>query len=286
MGLKTDTDYSLEENCKKLNYGNLLIMPDPDNDGKHILGLVLLFFLQFYPGLVYRGFVKFLRIPVVRIDLNGSTHSFYSMSTFKRVMAQLPVGTRIGDADYFKGLGSSEDHHIKQDFMNPRVVTFKIDETTGQKILLAFQKLASDERKDWIADWVDREIIDTDSMPELPISLFIDHEFIDYSIENIIRSIPEQMDGLKESQRKAMFAASKKLKGGKNKVKVAQVASHAAEITCYKHGEGCLADTIVQMTYNFVGSNNMPYFAPKGQFGCVSPDTSIALWDNELKLAK
>lgn len=286
LGLKTETDYNLDDNYRKLNYGNLLIMPDPDNDGKHILGLVLLFFLHYFPGLVHRGFVKFLRIPVVRIDINKQPYMFYSMTSFKRFMSQLPPNTPIGEPDYFKGLGSSEDHHIKQDFMNPRVVTFKVDEATGQKILLAFHKTGSHLRKQWISNWVNREVIDTDNFVELPISTFIDHEFIDYSIENIIRSLPEAMDGLKESQRKALFAAMKKLSGKKTKVKVGQVGNYAAEITNYKHGETCLSDTIVQMTYNFVGSNNMPYFFPRGQFGCVDPQTPILLWDGSTKLAK
>jgi DNA gyrase/topoisomerase IV subunit B len=286
LGLKTDVDYNDDSVYRKLNYGNLLIMPDPDNDGKHILGLVLLFFLHFYPGLVQRGFVKFLRIPVVRITINGQPYTFYSMTSFKRFITQLPPNSQIGEVDYFKGLGSSEDHHIKQDFMNPKVVTFKVDEATSQKILLAFHKTAANLRKQWIADWVNREVIDTDNIIDLPISTFIDHEFIDYSIESIIRSAPEGMDGLKESQRKALYAALRKLNGKKKKVKVAQVASHAAEITCYKHGEGCLADTIVQMTYDFIGSNNMAYFFPKGQFGCVDPETPILLWNGWIKLAK
>lgn len=269
LGLKEETDYNLDENCRKLNYGNVLFMADPDNDGKHILGLFLLFMLCRFPGLVERGFIKFLRIPVVRIDIDGKNYMFYSMTAFKRHMAQLPSNARIGKPDYFKGLGSSEDHHIKQDFINPRIVTFKVDEVTAQKILLAFHKTASNLRKQWIADWVNRDVLDTDNYTELPISIFIDHEFVDYSIENIIRSIPEAMDGMKESQRKAYFAAMRKLggKSKKDKVKVAQIASHAAEITCYKHGETCLSDTIVQMTYAFTGANNMAYFHPKGQFG-------------------
>lgn len=268
LGLKEETDYSLDENFRKLNYGTFLFMPDPDNDGKHILGLVLLFFLHRFYSLVQRGFVKFLRIPVVRLDIQGRRFVFYSMSSFKRFIAQIPPSTPF-HADYFKGLGSSEDHHIIEDFANPKIVTFKVDETTAQKVLLAFHKTASHERKDWIANWVNREVIDTDSYTELPISIFIDHELIDYSIENIIRSIPEAMDGFKESQRKVFFAALKKLGGKKkkDKIKVAQVGNHAAEITNYKHGEACLSDTIVQMTYGHVGSNNMPYFQPRGQFG-------------------
>ena len=285
LGLKEEVDYSRDENYRKLNYGNLLIMPDPDNDGKHILGLVLLFFLHRFPSLVQRGYIKFMRIPVVRVDINGVHQVFYSMSAYKQAVSVLPPNSKIGTVDYFKGLGSSEDQHIKKDFQTPRVVTFKIDEDTSDRIMLAFHKTASHLRKDWVTACFNREISNTDSMIELPISLFIDHEFIDYTIENIIRSIPDAIDGMKESQRKAFFAALRKL-GKKNKVKVAQVASHAAEITCYKHGETCLADTIVMMTYDFLGANNMPYFQARGQFGCVDPDTPVLQWDGSVKLAK
>jgi len=287
LGLEEEVDYTDERNFRRLRYGNFLFIPDADNDGKHILGLVLVFFLARFPSLVQRGFFKFLRTPVIRVTGHGQRYIFYTYSSYLRWAATVPdINNKSAwRHDYFKGLGTSEDHHIQEDFQLRKIVTFKIDERAGERIVLAFRKEAAQDRKQWLADLVDHKMMEVESFDEIPISIFVDYELIDYSVENIIRSIPEQMDGMKESQRKAFFAALNKLKG-KGKVKVAQIASHAAEITCYKHGEGSLADAIKLMTFHFVGSNNMPYFVPRGQFGCVDPDTPILCWDGSIKLAR
>lgn len=39
------------------------------------------------------------------------------------------------------------------------------------------------------------------------------------------------------------------------------------------------------MAQNFVGSNNINLLEPNGQFGCLSPETNILLWDNTIKPA-
>ena len=53
-------------------------------------------------------------------------------------------------------------------------------------------------------------------------------------------------------------------------MKVAQLAGYCAEHSNYHHGEQCLHDTIIKMTHNFVGSNNVPFLARDGQFGSRS----------------
>jgi DNA topoisomerase II len=50
-------------------------------------------------------------------------------------------------------------------------------------------------------------------------------------------------------------------------IKVAQLSGYVAEKSAYHHGEQSLATTIVGMAQNFVGSNNINYLEPKGQFG-------------------
>ncbi len=44
MGLTFGMDYSTQKSRKSLNYGSIIIIPDPDEDGIHIEGLVLNFF--------------------------------------------------------------------------------------------------------------------------------------------------------------------------------------------------------------------------------------------------
>ena len=48
---------------------------------------------------------------------------------------------------------------------------------------------------------------------------------------------------------------------------MAQLAAYVSEKTSYHHGEVSLADTIVKLAHDYVGSNNMNYLEPCGQFG-------------------
>lgn len=262
IGCKVGVDYTDAANRKKLRYHSLLMIRDPDTDGAHILALLLLVFMTYFPSLVEIGFVKFMRVPVVRCKVNGANASFYTLNAFKRGTD----GKRVKDVEYFKGLGTSEDHHIKEDFDDPNIVTFVKDRDAIERTQLAFNAKRSNERKAWIEAFSRENIPDVSREPEIAVSRFIDHELIDFSVDHIIRAIPESLDGFKESQRKALFAGFAKLKSAR-KVKVEQLANYAAEITAYKHGATCLAGTITNLAQDYAGSNNLPVFAGLGQFG-------------------
>lgn len=267
LGLEEGVNYSEKKNYNRLRYGGILIMTDADNDGKHILGLILIYFMKYFKELVDRGFIKFLRTPVVRLLKTGK--KFYTMSSFHRWAATVEDPSKY-QPKYYKGLGTTPDEHIALDYNDSKIVVFKMTEESREKILLAFDKTMTQERKEWISKFVDKEVLEFEECKELPIETFIDYELISYSIENVIRAIPEAMDGLKESQRKVLFGALDLFSHSKNQkksYKTTQIASHSDMITCYKHGPQCLAGTITKMAQDFVGSNNMPYFKGEGQFG-------------------
>jgi DNA topoisomerase-2 len=48
---------------------------------------------------------------------------------------------------------------------------------------------------------------------------------------------------------------------------VAQFAGYVSEHTGYHHGEASLNETIIGMAQDFMGSNNIPWLVPQGQFG-------------------
>ncbi len=50
-------------------------------------------------------------------------------------------------------------------------------------------------------------------------------------------------------------------------MKVAQLSGYVSSESAYHHGEASLTQTIVGMAQNFVGSNNINYLMPNGQFG-------------------
>jgi DNA topoisomerase-2 len=73
------------------------------------------------------------------------------------------------------------------------------------------------------------------------------------------------MDGLKTSQRKILYSAFKR--NLKSEIRVAQFAGYVSEHSGYHHGEASLTEAIVAMAQDFVGSNNIAWFVPEGQFG-------------------
>ena len=94
---------------------------------------------------------------------------------------------------------------------------------------------------------------------KVSITNFIRNEFIDYNISNDFRSLPNVMDGLKESQRKVLYSIFlKKLDHNKQSMKVSRLSGFVSENTSYHHGEAILGQTIKGMAQSFVGANNIP----------------------------
>jgi DNA topoisomerase-2 len=266
LGLRERVNYLDEENFKTLRYGHFMILADSDNDGKHILGLILNLFHCRYPSLLARGYVKYLRTKIIDVKKGRQKLKFYTNHQYEEWKAKTP-DYRTWEHAYFKGLASSNDTDIEEEFQAPRVVQCFYDDLSPNAFNLAFHCKMSDERKEWIRTWQPDYRVEELQMQ--PISSFINHEFIQFSIADVARSIPRFLDGLKLSQRKILWGSMKKWKGSKKatKTKVGILAPYVSSETGYQHGETCLADTIVKMTQTFTGSNNMAFYKPEGQFG-------------------
>lgn len=270
LGLKDNTDYTLEKNFKTLRYGQIIAMPDSDNDGKHILGLLILLFASKFPSLLERGdYLKFWRTPIITVTKGKEKERFYTEQSYLDWKESVEDVSKWNHR-YFKGLGGSNPEDIKDDYRNPKLVDLYLDEEAMYFIDMAFKKENTKMRKEWLDNYINRlENINVEEYDELPISIFIDNELAPYALESVLRSVPEQSDGLKDSQRKALWATMRKMKkrGAPKIIKTAQIAAYIAEQTGYKHGEKSLEDTIVKMTQDFIGSNNLPYFKGDGEFG-------------------
>ena len=274
IGLKEGIDYTVEENFNTLRYGHFVILADSDDDGKHIIGLILNLFHCRFPSLLARGFVMFLRTPILRMTKGRTTVKFYTYSEYEAWKLATP-DYRTWSPKYFKGLGTSKKEHVQDDFKTPRVVQCLYDDQSPASFRLAFDDKLADERKVWISTW--QKLFEVETLQMQPISAFINHEFIQFSIADLHRSIPRMMDGLKVSQRKALWAMFKKWsQQGKpelgfvrtpKELKISQFANYVAEQSGYHHGEDCMQDTIMSMARDFVGTNNLPYFTRDGQFG-------------------
>ncbi len=67
------------QNTESLRYSSVMIMADQDNDGTHIKGLVMNFFMTFWPGLVaIPGFLRIFITPIIRCQKGDRKLDFFS----------------------------------------------------------------------------------------------------------------------------------------------------------------------------------------------------------------
>jgi DNA topoisomerase-2 len=265
FGLREGVDYSIEENYKTLRYGKVLVMSDADVDGIHITGLLLNIFFCRFKELLKRDFFYSYLIPIIKINVKGETIRFYTEKQYEKFTVEHP-GIKNIKPEYFKGLSSAGDDDIIDDLTYSKNIQFNYDDLTEISMNLAFNKNLSNKRKNWILEF--QQELDFIMEKKISVSEFIDNRLVLYALSNIKRSIPSLMDGLKDGQRKLLEGCFK-LFGKKNESnKVFEICAYASKEMNYHHGGTSLEDTFFGMTWDFPGSNNIPYFSKKkGQFG-------------------
>ena len=271
LGLKHGTDYTDESNFKKLNYGRLVIVADADCDGIHIESLILNFIHSLYPTLLERTtpFMISLKTPIARIKrVRAEDLLFYDERRFN---SWLEKQTKKVDVKYYKGLGTTKPEDVPDTF-GEKLIEYENDENSFASMQKAFHKKYADARKEWLSDYnpeiYNFSLDDVDGVATMTLTDFINGELIKFSHADCARSIPNGIDGLKESQRKVLYAMKKrKLRYSGKSLKVAQLAGYTAEHSNYHHGEKNLFDTIVGMANEFPGTNNIPLLYRDGAFG-------------------
>lgn len=257
-------DYGNPDKLERLNYGRLCIITDADVDGIHIEGLILNFFHSLFPKLLKRNFIISMKTPILRV---GKTYYFDERSA---TTAFQNKGTN--KVKYYKGLGAIEPKETDKVF-GIKMLQFEEDKDSDRSFITAFDKAESAKRKEWLAQYnpLDKSKLTLDdegSMINFAISRHLNDELIKFFHDDCKRSIPNGLDGLKESQRKIVYAAKKcNLKSDSEGLKVAQFGADVAKHTNYHHGEENLFKTIIKMAQSFIGSNNIPLFAQNGWFG-------------------
>lgn len=257
IGLESGKKY---DSVKSLRYGKILIMTDQDYDGSHIRGLLINMFHELWHELIQiPGFITYMATPIVKATKGKQTNSFYTQFEYDE-WKKSNSGWKI---KYYKGLGTSTREEAKEYFKEMNVIQFKYTDESDNHIELAFNKSMADNRKDWLKTYDKSAIVS--ATKELSYDEFVDKDLIHFSNYNLERSIPNVMDGLKTSQRKILFSAFKR--NLKSEIRVAQFAGYVSEHSGYHHGEASLNDAIIGMAQDFVGSNNIAWLVPAGQFG-------------------
>lgn len=283
FGLVTNMDYRDPDNFNTLRYGSMMMMTDADSDGHHIKGLVMNYLNKYHHTLLEIGYVKDYRSPWLRLTKGPNVVKFYTISEFNRWCANNNI--KGWHAKYFKGLGTSNEEDVKDDYKDFKSIIYYYDDHANDSFNLAFGKSNADDRKAWIEYWRRCKDKHFDLGEYMNISTFVRRELIEYVMHSLERAIPRFADGLKRSQGQLMWAAYKKWKLQPNVkvMKVVNFASYASTVTRYHHGDSSIAQTLMAMARDYVGSNNMEYFFPDGQFGtrmCGGADASNPRYPN------
>lgn len=264
IGLRAGEDYSKDFNVWPLRYGKIMIMTDQDTDGSHIKGLIMNLFHLFWPSLLEIDFITSLITPIVKVSKGKKKIlSFYTLTEYEDWKKKNKDG-KGWHIKYYKGLGTSTSKEAKEYFTNLKQVQYQMTQKSSDALDLAFNKKRTDDRKTWLKQYDKASILDSNNM-EVPYEEFIHKEFKHFSNYDVHRSIPNICDGFKPSQRKVMFACFKR--NLVKEIKVSQLSGYVSEHTCYHHGETSLQGTIIKLAQTFVGSNNINYLKPNGQFG-------------------
>jgi DNA topoisomerase-2 len=257
IGLTSGKKYT---SVADLRYGSIMIMTDQDLDGSHIRGLLINLFHELWHELIaIPGFLTYMATPIVKATKGKDVKVFYSQYEYE----QWRKDNATWKVKYYKGLGTSTRDEAKDYFSKVNAVKFDYTPESDPAIDLAFNKQRADDRKGWLKTYDHTVLVPTGNM--VKYDEFIHKDLIHFSYYNLERSIPNMMDGLKTSQRKILYAAFKR--NLKDEIRVAQFAGYVSEHTGYHHGEASLNETIVGMAQDFMGSNNIPWLVPQGQFG-------------------
>jgi DNA topoisomerase-2 len=262
VGLESGKKYA---DVRSLRYGKILIMTDQDYDGSHIRGLLINMFHELWHELIkIPGFITYMATPIVKANkgkLNKSFYTQYEYEEWRKTDAS--KGWKV---KYYKGLGTSTRDEAKEYFKTLNIVNYTYSgDASDKSIDLAFNKAKADNRKVWLTGYNRSDIVNAGPGENLIYEDFVNKDLIHFSNYNLERSIPNVMDGLKTSQRKILYSAFKR--NLKSEIRVAQFAGYVSEHSGYHHGEASLNDAIVGMAQDFVGSNNLAWLVPQGQFG-------------------
>ena len=150
LGVRTNVDYTKDDQFKTLRYGKVMMLCDADADGIHITGLIQNLFHYLYPSLLRRKepFLTSMQTPIVKVFLPGKKEKiFYNENVYKDYEKK---HSNVKNK-YYKGLGSSSQKDIKESF-GKKMLMFRLDDDADDNMNKVFNKHFSDRRKQWLVE--------------------------------------------------------------------------------------------------------------------------------------
>ncbi len=265
LGLEHGKVYTNDLVKSKLRYGKLLFMTDQDLDGSHIKGLGINMIDSEWNSLIeIPEFIGYMNTPILKASKGKEVIEFYNNGEYEIWKDRDDIDIKKWSIKYYKGLGTSTSKEFKEYFNKKKIVNFVNSESCKETIDMVFNKKRANDRKLWLENY-DRNAYLNTSKDDVSFEEFINNDLIHFSKYDNDRSIPNLCDGLKISLRKILYSAFKKKLN--SEIKVAQFSGYVSEHSGYHHGEASLNGAIIGLAQDYVGSNNINLFNPKGQFG-------------------
>lgn len=249
-----------------LRYGRLVVLKDADDDGTHILTLIMNFFAEKYPRLLEGGYVQEFISPQFIVYLRGQPNYFYNKPQYIEFVEQHK--DEKAKVKFIKGLATNGDDNIRFMFnhYNEHLNQIKYDEKKDKRFMIeAFGPIVG-PRLRWLYTHDPNKYLVRNPGKPVESSDIINIELPHYAYEATSRAIPSVYDGLKPVQRKIIYTLFN-TSGGTKVQKVYAMTGTVMNYAQYHHGDASLSQAIIAMGQDFVGSNNIPLLERHGQFG-------------------
>lgn len=99
----------------------------------------------------------------------------------------------------------------------------------------------------------------------MKVADFINTDFKAYVEYDNQRKLPNIMDGQMITRRKLLYAFIEDI--GTKSIVVDKAGMRAASVTMYRHGATSMIGALIDMSKDYIGTNNLPLFKKEGQFG-------------------
>jgi len=277
LGLDYNKTYDFtdkgEKEWKTLRYGYIAGLTDQDLDGFNIFGLIITYFVTYWPNLIKRGFIRRIYTPLIRAypkNKKNVVKEFYTESQARewaQTAGEEYVKSNYKKFEYYKGLGSHKPAfgEVKQMFKNidGKLSKYVLDNDSVKNMFIYYGPDTTPRK----------EALKTDVKEELKASLIIplSKQFtIDskmYQRDNIIRKLINAIDGFVDCRRKVFYTMRQI---GRKRIKVQGAAGSVVSLANYHHGETSLEQSIIRMAHAFPEGRNLPLLHPLGNFGSRS----------------
>lgn len=162
IGAGIGQDFNIED----IQYGKVIFMADADDDGYHIVNLLILVIWKLMPELIKQGHVFIANAPLFRLDtyVNGKRKKEFALNEeeFTKLKKKYPTW----NVTRMKGLGEMNEVELRETTMEKgkrrltKITVEDVKETTDRLILYLGKskingKTAADLRKEWIFENID-----------------------------------------------------------------------------------------------------------------------------------